>query len=278
MPIVKIVPFPGSIGPAGPQGPRGYQGETGLTGPQGPAGPAGESVDSTKEWTAPNDSLYEIYQAHGGVEVITDSPELANETITVVGDHVGVNTITIAVSAELNSILSDLHSGTLHFRQLEIDLGYAVKRFLIEYSSGENQWVLSSIDGNVTVYDTNTFNLSLTYGAPPVVWWDADNLGIKEEEDYWKFRGAKIDYHAYSTDSGTMIGTIYIAHDSGDHNTTHIEVGSGGNDLGSVVLWKRNNQAYENERKLYAYRVDNESSTTRIHWTAQVYYAPEYYD
>lgn len=44
MPTIKIVPFPGSQGPAGPQGPRGYQGETGLTGPQGPQGiqgPAG---------------------------------------------------------------------------------------------------------------------------------------------------------------------------------------------------------------------------------------------
>lgn len=41
MPTVKIVPFPGHLGPTGPQGPRGYQGETGLTGAQGPAGPTG---------------------------------------------------------------------------------------------------------------------------------------------------------------------------------------------------------------------------------------------
>lgn len=42
MPTIKIVPFPGAVGPAGPQGPRGYQGETGLTGPQGPQGIQGE--------------------------------------------------------------------------------------------------------------------------------------------------------------------------------------------------------------------------------------------
>jgi hypothetical protein len=41
MPTVKIVPFPGVLGPTGPQGPRGYQGETGLTGSQGSTGPQG---------------------------------------------------------------------------------------------------------------------------------------------------------------------------------------------------------------------------------------------
>lgn len=46
MPTIKIVPFPGSQGPAGPQGPRGYQGEPGLTGPVGPAGPAGPGADT----------------------------------------------------------------------------------------------------------------------------------------------------------------------------------------------------------------------------------------
>lgn len=35
MPTIKIVPFPGALGPTGPQGPRGYQGETGLTGNPG---------------------------------------------------------------------------------------------------------------------------------------------------------------------------------------------------------------------------------------------------
>jgi len=42
MPTVKIVPFPGALGPVGPQGPRGYQGEVGLTGPAGPQGIQGE--------------------------------------------------------------------------------------------------------------------------------------------------------------------------------------------------------------------------------------------
>lgn len=275
MPTVKIVPFPGSIGPAGPQGPRGYQGETGLTGPMGPAG---EGV-GTQTWTATNDSLYEIHQVHGGVEVETNAASFASETITIVGgDHVNVTTITISVSPELDTIIGNIHNGSEYFRYLTIDLNAGTKSFAIAYNSGEGQWTLDSLDGNVTAFDGNTHSLNLAYGAPPVVWWNADDLGIMPEGEEWKFRGAKIEYHAYSTDSGTLIGTIYIAHDSGDSNVTHIETGSGGNDLGNVVLWKRNPSTYENERKLYVYRTDEESSITKIHWTAQVYYSPEYYD
>lgn len=38
MPTIKIVPFPGAVGP---QGPTGATGPAGATGPQGPAGPTG---------------------------------------------------------------------------------------------------------------------------------------------------------------------------------------------------------------------------------------------
>ncbi len=317
MPTIKIVPFPGVPGPAGPAGATGATGAagaTGLTGPLGPVGPAGAEGKSAyevavengfvgteqqwlaslvgpqgpagsggdsgpKSWTSPNDNLYEIYQAHGGIEVQTLSPNYASETITISGgDHLNTTTIIIAVSPELDAILNDIHTGGQHFRSLTLDLGYAVKPFFLDYDAGENEWALLSAEGNVSVYNGATHNLDLVYGAPPVVWWDADSLEIMPEGDEWKFRGAKVDYHAYSTDSGTMIGTIYLAHDGGDHNVTHIETSSGGNDLGNVVLWKRLPSAYENERKLYMYRADNEGSTTKIHWTAQIYYGTEYYD
>ena len=305
MPTVKIVPFPGVPGPAGPQGPRGYQGETGLTGPAGVAGAAGadgksayevavdngfvgteqewlDSLaaggDTVQTWTAPNDSLYEIYQAHGGVEVQTDAANSHSETITVTSNQVASGSIEITVSSTLDTIFSDILNGTQTFRSLYIYMNDQSRAFTVAYQSAPNTWILNPVSYTVTVNQGDTYDLDVYYGGNPVVWWDADTLGIKEESDYWKFRGAKIDYHAYSTDSGTMIGTIFIAHDSGDHNATHIETGSGGNDLGAVVLWRRNSTSYENERKLYVFRSDGESSTTKIHWTAQVYYGPEYYD
>jgi hypothetical protein len=39
--VVKIVPFPGSPGPAGATGPRGATGNTGPAGPTGATGPQG---------------------------------------------------------------------------------------------------------------------------------------------------------------------------------------------------------------------------------------------
>lgn len=277
MPTVKIVPFPGVPGPTGPQGPRGYQGDPGITGPMGPTGPAGAGA-GTQTWTAPNDSVYEIHQAHGGVEVVTDAQLYQNETITIFGNYTNTSNIQIIVTPELDAILNQIWTSAVHFRYLFIDINNISRYFIINNNLGEGVWELYTVDGTVSASDGETYYITVAYGGAPVVWWNADDLGIVAEGDEWKFRGAKIEYHAYSTDSGTMIGTIYIAHDSGDHNVTHIETGSGGNDLGTVVLWYRNSNSYENERKLYAYRVDGEASTTKIHWTAQVYYAPEYWD
>ncbi len=279
MPTVKIVPFPGVPGPTGPQGPRGYQGDTGLTGPMGPTGATGPAGDGggPKYWTAPNDSLYEIHQASGGIEVITEAQNYHSEMVTVSVNQYASSVIEVDVSSTLNTIFTDIANGT-HFRVMYLYINNQSRIFTVGYQNGENRWVLYAQNYLVTVNEGESYSLDIYYGGAPVAWWSADELGIKEEADWWKFRGAKIEYHAYSTDSGTLIGTIYIAHDGGDHNVTHIETGSGGNDLGTVMLWKRLPNTWENERNLYMYRVDGESSTTKIQWTAQVYYGPEYYD
>jgi hypothetical protein len=47
MPTIKIVPFPGSVGPTGPRGLQGIQGEQGLTGPMGPAGESPDGATGT---------------------------------------------------------------------------------------------------------------------------------------------------------------------------------------------------------------------------------------
>lgn len=260
MAIVKIVPMPGPVG---------------NTGPQGPAGGGGNSVPQT--WTATNESLYEIYQVHGGIEVSTES-YVENPTYSSYAPFVQENTNVIRLQLDNNTefLLIPMYVGSVYNRRLYIPLNgidYNVESF---YPEGPGTWVFI-LDKPVSVYTETTYTLILTYGGAPVVWWDADTLGIHDENHYL-FRGAKIDYHAYSTDSGTIIGTIYIAHDSGDHNVTHIETNSGSGDLGSISLWKRDASSYNNERKLFVYRTDGEQSTTKIHWTAQVYYAPEYYD
>jgi hypothetical protein len=275
MPTIKIVPMPGVLGPQGPRGLQGIQGETGLTGPIGPAGPAGEE-SGPKTWTAPNDADYAIYQAHGGVEVSTDAAAEFYELVTVTNDQTNSSTLEVTVSNELDLLFTNIQNlpDSFFFRGLEVNIGGNNRVFTIGYQNGANTWVLYAQGELINVFQGNTLDLYVAYGGAPIKWWDADNLGFMPEGEEWKFRGAKVDYHAYSTDSGSLVGTIYIASDSGNNNVTHIETGSGSNDLGTVHLWNR----HGNERQLYVYRKDNESSTTRIQWTAQVYYGTEIWD
>lgn len=277
MPTVKIVPFPGVPGPAGPQGPRGYQGDPGVAGPMGPTGPAGAGA-GTQTWTAPNDALYEIHQAHGGIQVELQDPMPHTFSEAYVDQNYESQTyVQLFVDIYTESLLIPMSNGSAYNRGVTINDGSRVVSVTSFSPVAPGLWGFS-LTSPITLYGETYYTIELLYGGAPVAWWDADTLDIKEESDYGLFRGAKIEYHAYSQDAGNMIGTIYIAHDSGDHNVTHIETGSGANDLGVISLWKRDPSSYENERKLYAYRADSEGDTLRIQWTAQIYYGPELYD
>lgn len=232
-------------------------------------------TESPKNWTAESGGLYSIRQAHGGVEVSLPQPSSFGETVTVVNSVTNSSTMTVTTSSELSTIFSNIWTSVEYFRKLAIDFNGQTRYFRVgNPTSNENEWVLEALDGPLTTYGANSYYINLEYGGAPTVWWDADNLGLVDPSDAWQFRGAKIEYHAYSTDSGTIIGTIYIASDNGDNNVTHIETNSGVNDSGAVILWNR----YGNERQVFAYRADNEDDTVKIHWTAQVYYGTEYYD
>lgn len=290
MPTIKIVPFPGVPGPQGPRGLQGIQGERGLTGPigpqgepglnglEGPQGPAGDG-GGPKEWTASNDSLYEIHQSHGGIEIQLEGPSFHNfSEAYVTQNYESATYVELTLDVNTVSLLTPLYNGSTYKRSIRIFDGNGNPHLVTGFSPvNENVWGFN-LNSTIYLYGETYYNIELIYGGAPAIWWDADTLGIKEESNYGLFRGAKIEYHCYSQDSGNMIGTIYIAHDSGDANVTHMESGSGANDLGNVVLWKRFDNEYADERKLWAYRVDNESDTLKIHWTAQVYYGPELYD
>ncbi len=106
-------------------------------------------------------------------------------------------------------------------------------------------------------------------GGEPVVWWDSADL----PGGGTNFRGAIIKYHAYITDAGSMVGTIHIAKDSGDNNIFHTEVSSGGTDGENAILWHQ-----DNENQIKYKRIDGESSTAKIQWTATVFYGSEVWD
>lgn len=256
----------------------GFKGDTGD---QGPAGADGTSGDSgPKTWTSSNNVEYGIYQAHGGLEVTTE--DQTSETYSAIGYGNQNNSTSfplIIPDSNLNDMLVAVMDGSLHLRKITISVGGVERTITPNYSPGAGPegytWYFNSISP-INISDEATYTLNITYGSPPVLWWDAVDLGFDIAND--DFRGAKIEYHAYVPDGGTMIGTIYIASDSGDAAVTHIETGSGGNDLGTASWWYRKNGWQEEERRLYFYRTDGEANTHKIQWTAQVYYASEYRD
>lgn len=108
----------------------------------------------------------------------------------------------------------------------------------------------------------------ITTGGDPVIWWDKEDL----PGGSGNFRGAVIDYHAY-TGEATIIGTIHIVDDDGEENVTHTEVSSGNTDSENDELW-----LVQNEGTISYRRIDGESKTLRIQWTAKVFYSSELYD
>jgi hypothetical protein len=111
-------------------------------------------------------------------------------------------------------------------------------------------------------------SIRITTGGDPVTWWDKRELPGGSSD----FRGAVIDYHAYTGDA-TIIGTIHIADDDGDENITHTEVSSGSSDSENDDLWY-----VTSEGRIRYRRLDGDSATLKIQWTAKVFYGSETYD
>lgn len=235
-------------------------------------------ADAPKTWTADNGSAYAIHQAHGGVEVVTEASTqyvYGNALCAIAGG--GPTAHFIIEQGEPQIVLESVNDGVTWQRKLSIEVNGIVYN-VTSVERVDTDLFLFRFASSVPLQEGNVYTIVYEYGGAPVSWWNADSLGIVPEGDEWKFRGAKIDYHAYSANGGTVIGTIYLAHDSGDHNTTHVEVASGGNNLGATLLWKRNPSNFNNERALYAYMLNGSYNTIKIHWTAQVYYGTEVWD
>lgn len=125
-----------------------------------------------------------------------------------------------------------------------------------------------STTGNFTYNQGDTVYFRYSTGAQPVVWWNSANLPGGSSN----FRGAVIDYHAYSGEA-TWIGTIHIVDDSGDENIAHTEVSSGSTDSENDDLW-----LVQNEGTISYRRTDGEAKTLKVQWSAKVFYGSEFYD
>jgi hypothetical protein len=167
----------------------------------------------------------------------------------------------------------------------DTDAAGIIDNSTVQFSLDNTTWYTfsfgTSSDGDERGYFIATpNNIPLTYsegdtvyfryvgGGAAVVWWDKSDLPGGSSN----FRGAVIDYHAYTGDA-TIIGTIHIVDDDGEENITHTEVSSGSSDSENDDLWY-----VTTEGRIRYRRLDGESSTLKIQWTAKVFYGSEYYD
>lgn len=121
---------------------------------------------------------------------------------------------------------------------------------------------------SLTYSDGDTIYFRYKTGGAPVVWWDKTYLPNGGGD----FRGAVIDYHAFTGDA-TWIGTIHVVDDDGEEHITHTEVSSGSTDAENDDLW-----LVQNEGTISYRRIDGESATLKVHWSAKVFYGSEIYD
>jgi hypothetical protein len=157
--------------------------------------------------------------------------------------------------------------------------------YQLEISLDNNTWYAAEEDGwstnnylgiellndrRITVNQGDTIYYRVSTGGEPQVWWDKNDLPGGGSN----FRGAVIDYHAYTGDA-TFIGTIHIVDDNGEEHITHTEVSSGSDDSENDDLWFVQD---DREGTISYRRIDGDSNRLRIQWTAKVFYGSEYYD
>ena len=136
------------------------------------------------------------------------------------------------------------------------------------YSSDGNERGFNAFNTSVTYNQGDTIYFRYTGGGFPQTWWNSSEL----PSGGTNFRGAVIDYHAYTGD-GTIIGTIHIVDDTGNEHITHTEVSSGSTNIEYDDLW-----VVTTEGQIRYRRIDGAAKTLKVHWTAKVFYGSELYD
>jgi len=124
-------------------------------------------------------------------------------------------------------------------------------------------------EGQLLNYDAgDTIYFRYDSGGVPVEWWSKDDLPGGSTN----FRGAVIDYHAFTGDS-TIIGTIHIADDDGEEHIAHTEVQSGSDDGENDDLWY-----VISEGRIHYRRIDGAARLLKVQWGAKVFYGSETWD
>jgi hypothetical protein len=223
-----------------------------------------EGVGRVKQRASGSRRIEEVY----GTSQVSVTSRTTN-ILTTVASRAGVATNTIWIDSTATTIDNVIDTPNAYSNAYDF-----------EFSMDDINWYSYggySTDGNERGYgltSTFTYNQGDTVyfryktGGTPVVWWDKADLPGGGSN----FRGAIIDYHAYSGEA-TWIGTIHIVDDSGEEHISHTEVGSGSTDAENDDLW-----LVQNEGTISYRRIDGENKTLKVQWAARVFYGSEFYD
>jgi len=225
-----------------------------------------EGIGRVKLESTGNRRIEEVYGYKSVAVTSRDRQEITGATYT----NVNAYELRVKKTTEINAFISPYYN-TPTTATWYISFDNVTFRPATLNGDGGNNWMFYYVNANnptIQVEDA-PFYIRRDVGGDPVAWWDAADLPRGSSN----FRGAIIKYHAYISDSGTMIGTIHIAKDSGDYNVAHTEVLSGGSDGENVVLWYQ-----DDENQLKYQRIDGENSTVKVQWSATVFYGSEYWD
>ena len=173
----------------------------------------------------------------------------------------------IARTPELDAVIIPLNDGGLDaVYTLSFD-GETYREVWLSSVQSTEYWFYYQVDNNQTTPQTegDVVYLRIVTGADSQIWWNKTELPGGAGD----FRGAVIDYHAY-TGEATIIGTIHIVDDDGEEYITHTEVSSGSNDSMNDNLW-----IVTSEGSIRYARFDGEAKTLKIQWTAKVFYGSE---
>ena len=140
--------------------------------------------------------------------------------------------------------------------------------FLSSIQTEEYWFYYNNYNSFIPQTEGNNVYIRITTGGDPAVWWNKADLPGGSAD----FRGAVIDYHAWTGES-TIVGSIHIVDDSGEEHISHQEVASGSTDGENDDLW-----LVQNEGTISYRRIDGEQKTLKVQWTAKVFYGSEFWD
>ena len=226
----------------------------------------------TVKLTAPGNRKIEEVYGYNSVSVTSRNTSSVVTTTAAFANSGNTQNIPINVSTlELTDLLALVNSNVFYYFEVSLDQNVWRRAVYSEYSGAPGSETFTfGLTGSATLFVNGglTVYYRIVTGSGPVVWWDMANLPNGDNN----FRGATIDYHAYTGES-TIIGTIHIVNDSGEEHISHSEVQSGSSDGENDDLW-----VVLNEGTVSYQRIDGESKTLKVQWTAKVFYGSEYYD